>query len=67
LHRLKESTTKIPQKVHGDRGHSPIGGGICWPARSKAGKKVEHDLVKMLVEAVCAVLVGADDLLEIEE
>lgn len=30
-------------------------------------KKVEHDLVEMLVVAVCAVLVGADDFVEIEE
>ena len=30
-------------------------------------KKVEHDLVELLVVAVCAVLVGADDFVEIEE
>jgi len=30
-------------------------------------KKVEHDLVEMLVVAVCAVLVGADDFVEIED
>lgn len=33
----------------------------------RQAKKVEHDLVEMLVVAVCAVLVGADDLVEIEE
>lgn len=52
---------------YGDRGQSPTGGGICWPARSEAGEKVAHDLVEMLVVAVCAVLVGADDFVEIEE
>ncbi|WP_353739315.1 transposase family protein, partial [Accumulibacter sp.] len=29
-------------------------------------KKVEHDLVEMLVVAVCAVLSGADGFVEIE-
>lgn len=33
----------------------------------RQAKKVEHDLVEMLVVAVCAVLVGADDFVEIEE
>lgn len=33
----------------------------------RQAKKVEHDLVEMLVMAVCAVLVGADDFVEIEE
>ncbi len=32
----------------------------------RQAKKVEHDLVEMLVVAVCAVLVGADDFVEIE-
>lgn len=30
-------------------------------------EKVEHDLVEMLVVAVCAMLVGVDDSVEIEE
>ena len=38
--------------------------GLCDPRQAK---KVEHDLVEMLVVAVCAVLVGADDFVEIEE
>lgn len=29
--------------------------------------KVEHDLVELLVIAVCGVLAGADDFVEIEE
>lgn len=33
----------------------------------RQAKKVEHDLVEMLIVAVCAVLVGADDFVEIEE
>jgi len=33
----------------------------------RQAKKVEHDLVEMLAVAVCAVLVGADDFVEIEE
>lgn len=33
----------------------------------RQAKKVEHDLVEMLVVAVCAVLVGADDFVQIEE
>jgi len=33
----------------------------------RQAKKVEHDLVEMLVVAICAVLVGADDFVEIEE
>ena len=33
----------------------------------RQAKKVEHDLVEMLVVAVCAVLLGADDFVEIEE
>jgi predicted transposase YbfD/YdcC len=33
----------------------------------RQAKKVEHDLVEILVVAVCAVLVGADDFVEIEE
>lgn len=33
----------------------------------RQAKKVEHDLVEMLVVAVCAVWVGADDFVEIEE
>lgn len=33
----------------------------------RQAKKVEHDLMEMLVVAVCAVLVGADDFVEIEE
>ncbi len=38
--------------------------GLCDPRQAK---KVEHDLVEMLVVAVCAVFVGADDFVEIEE
>ena len=33
----------------------------------RQARKVEHDLVEMLVVAVCAVLAGADDFVEIEE
>ena len=33
----------------------------------RQAKKVEHDLVEMLVVAVCAVLAGADDFVQIEE
>lgn len=33
----------------------------------RQAKKVEHDLVELLVVAVCAVLAGADDFVEIEE
>ena len=33
----------------------------------RQAKKVEHDLVEMLVVAVCAVLVGAENFVEIEE
>jgi predicted transposase YbfD/YdcC len=33
----------------------------------RQAKKVEHDLVEVLVVAVCAVLAGADDFVEIEE
>ena len=32
----------------------------------RQAKKVEHDLVELLVVAVCAVLSGADDFVEIE-
>ncbi|WP_287648833.1 transposase family protein, partial [Accumulibacter sp.] len=32
----------------------------------RQAKKVEHDLVEMLVVAVCAVLSGADGFVEIE-
>jgi predicted transposase YbfD/YdcC len=38
--------------------------GISDPRQAR---KVEHDLVELLVVAVCAVLVGADDFVEIEE
>lgn len=33
----------------------------------RQAKKVEHDLVELLVVAVCGVLAGADDFVEIEE
>jgi predicted transposase YbfD/YdcC len=33
----------------------------------RQAKKVDHDLVELLVVAVCAVLAGADDFVEIEE
>src|SRR5574344_541172 len=33
----------------------------------RQAKKVEHDLVELLVIAVCGVLAGADDFVEIEE
>ena len=33
----------------------------------RQAKKVDHDLVEMLVVAICAVLAGADDFVEIEE
>ena len=33
----------------------------------RQAKKVDHDLVEMLIVAVCAVLAGADDFVEIEE
>ena len=33
----------------------------------RQAKKVEHDLVELLVIAVCSVLAGADDFVEIEE
>lgn len=53
--------------VHGDRSQSSVGRGFCRSARSEAGEKVEHDLVEMLVVAVCAVLVGADDFAHFAE
>ena len=33
----------------------------------RQARKVEHDLVELLVIAVCGVLAGADDFVEIEE
>lgn len=33
----------------------------------RQAKKVEHDLVALLVIAVCGILAGADDFVEIEE
>jgi hypothetical protein len=33
----------------------------------RQAKKVDHDLVELLVVAVCAVLAGADDFVEIEQ
>ena len=33
----------------------------------RQAKKIEHDLVELLVIAVCGVLAGADDFVEIEE
>ena len=33
----------------------------------RQAKKVEHDLVELLVVAICGVLAGADDFVEIEE
>lgn len=38
--------------------------GIRYPRQAK---KVAHDLVALLVVAVCGVLAGADDFVEIEE
>lgn len=33
---------------------------------ARQAKKVEHDLVELLVIAVCGVLAGADDFVEVE-
>ena len=33
----------------------------------RQARKVEHDLVELLVIAVCGVLAGADDFVEIED
>jgi len=41
---------------------------VCVGIRDpRQAKKVEHDLVELLVIFVCGVLAGADDFVEIEE
>ncbi len=48
-------------------GNTRLAGVFVGLRDPRQAKKVEHDLVEMLVVAVCAVLVGADDFVEIEE
>ena len=52
---------------HGDRSKVRLAGVFVGLRDPRQAKKVEHDLVEMRVVAVCAVLVGADDFMEIEE
>ena len=50
----------------GDRKAGESGGGVFGDSRSKSRGRSTHDLVEMLVVAVCAMLCGADNFVEIE-